>query len=96
MEKLEMFEGGGVASKENFRFDLIDPEALLATAKVMYETSLTGREDNNWRKLPTSVHINHMLIHIYKHLRGDTDEDHLGHCCCRAFMSWATNKKERE
>lgn len=87
----ETFEGGGIAGKEEYAFDMIDAEAMLAMARVMWETAQTGRPRDNWRKLPVSVHINHLLIHVFKFMRGDRDEDHLAHAMGRAFMTWSVN-----
>lgn len=88
----EEFEGGGIASKEPYRFDLMDAGALLAAANVMYETAQTGRP-NNWDLLTPRVHVNHLLIHALKFMRGDRDEDHLARCICRSFMAWAVDHK---
>ena len=88
--KEKVFEDGGIASDEPYNFDLIDPGAMLAMAKVMWETAQTGRP-NNWRKVPIDVHLNHLMIHVYKFMRGDKDEDHLARVMCRSFMSWSVN-----
>jgi hypothetical protein len=95
-EELEKFKGGGIASKEPYRFDLIDPDAMMAVAKVMWETAQTGRPANNWRKLPVGVHLNHLLIHLFKFMRGDRDEDHLARVMCRSFMSWSVNNRKEK
>lgn len=85
---------GGKQSKVAYGFHLIDPDAILALAEVLqYGASRYARD--NWRKIPSEEHFNHMMIHYYAWLKGDTTDDHLGHFMCRAMMMYATAIKER-
>ena len=47
-------------------------------------------EPNNWRLIPQQDHINHALIHIIAHLKGDTQDDHINHALCRLMMAKLT------
>lgn len=44
--------------------------------------------ERNWLKgMPVSRLLNHALAHIYEHLAGKTDEDHLGHAAANLLMA---------
>ncbi len=79
-------EKGGGQSKVHYRLDLIDPKALFATAKVLKEgADKYGAE--NWRLIDIDDHLNHLLIHAYAYLAGDTSDEHLSHIVCRALFA---------
>jgi hypothetical protein len=79
-------EHGGKQSKLEFRYDLISPAALNILAHVLwYGFQRYGKD--NWKKIPTEDHLNHALYHIYAHLAGNSDEDHLGHAFTRLMMA---------
>lgn len=81
-------ERGAKQSAVAYRFDLIDPPALFALARVL-DYGAKRYAENNWRGIPTRDHINHALIHAFGYLAGDTSDDHLSHFLCRAMMSLA-------
>jgi hypothetical protein len=81
-------EQGGKQSAMLYRFDLIDPAAMFAMAKVLAQGADKYGVDN-WRKIGTQDHINHMLQHVYAYLAGDTTDDHLAHAMCRAMFALA-------
>lgn len=86
-------EKGGMQSKVEYGFHLCDTGAMLALAETLqYGASHYARD--NWRKIPAEEHFNHMLIHYYAWLSGDTSDNHLGHMFCRAMMLYATAKAE--
>jgi len=86
-------ENGGKQSKSEYGFHLCDYDALLKLAEVLqYGASRYTRD--NWRKIPAEEHFNHMLIHSLAYLKGDTQDDHLGHMLCRAMMFYATARAE--
>lgn len=78
-------EGGG-QSRVLYRMDLLDPKAILATAKVLQEGAEKYGEEN-WRLISMKEHINHMLIHAYAYLAGDESDEHLAHITCRALFA---------
>jgi 5'-nucleotidase len=41
----------------------------------------------NWRRIPTSDHLNHALTHIFAYLAGDKQDDHIGHALCRLMFA---------
>lgn len=86
-------ERGGKQSKTEYGFHLIDPDAILALAEVL-QYGASRYERDNWRKIPSEEHYNHMMIHYYAWLTGDKQDDHLGHFLCRAMMLYATAIKE--
>ena len=84
-------EKGAKQSKLAVDFTLLDANAMFALAKVMYEGSLKYEKDN-WRGISTEDHLNHALAHIYAHLAGDVQDDHLEHAFCRLMMAVATKE----
>lgn len=81
-------ERGGKQSHVPYRMDLIDGAALFAMAKVLAE----GAEKygaNNWRAIAIEDHLNHLIIHAYAYLAGDTSDEHLAHALCRATFAQA-------
>ncbi len=90
---IEVNEKGGKQSKPAYRFDLIDPDAILSLSEVLAYGAEKYAPDN-WRLIPSRDHFNHMMIHYYAWLKGDTTDDHLGHFFCRAMMVYATGKYE--
>ena len=86
---------GGKQSKSEYGFHLIDTDAIVALAEVL-QIGASRYERDNWRKIPSEEHFNHMMTHYYAWKLGDTSDDHLGHMFCRCMMLYATGKKERE
>lgn len=84
---------GGKQSQTAYGFHLIDTDAILSLAEVL-QYGASRYERDNWRKIPAEEHFNHMQIHYYAWLKGDTSDDHLGHFFCRAMMVYATGKAE--
>lgn len=83
-------ERGGQQSAAPARFDLVDSKAMFAMAKVLHE----GAEKyapGNWRLIPVRDHINHLIMHAYAYLDGDTSDDHLSHMLCRAMFATAVD-----
>jgi hypothetical protein len=66
--------------------DLMPPRATLAVAGVLAEGAPKYGEWN-WLGIPTADHLNHALVHVYAHLAGDAQDDHLGHAACRLLMA---------
>lgn len=82
-------EQGGKQSKAVAAFNLMDAPAMIRLGKVLqYGASRYGRD--NWRKISCEDHLNHALSHIFAHLAGDRQDDHLGHAFCRLMMACAT------
>lgn len=77
---------GGKQSATQHRMDLLPARATLAVAEVL-KYGAEKYAPNNWRNIPLDDHINHMLIHAFAHLAGDTQDDHLAHMGCRALMA---------
>lgn len=92
--RYEGMENKKIASPVEHRFDLIDPDALLAMAKVMHE----GAKDHTpegWRNMSTDDILNHALIHIILFMTGrDDGEDHLANAMTRLMMAWATKERD--
>lgn len=77
---------GGKQSLVPFRCDLLPPLAALRVAEVL-EHGATKYGPKNWHAIAVEEHLNHMLAHTFAYLAGDTQDDHLGHAACRAFMA---------
>lgn len=84
---------GGKQAKTLYAFHLCDYDALLAIARVLQEGAEKYERDN-WRKIPAEEHFNHMIIHALAWLKGDEQDDHLGHMLARAMMMYATGGAE--
>lgn len=83
---VEVNELGGGQSSVPYRFDLVDGHAMFAMCKVLHE----GAEKygaNNWRAIPVEDHLNHLIMHAYAWLAGDTSDEHLSHIMCRAMFA---------
>lgn len=89
-EPVEVNEKGGAQSKVLYATHLVDPLAFFEMCKVLDEGDkkyrhLGGWE--NWRNIPIAEHLNHMIIHAYAYLAGDTSDEHLSHIMCRAMFA---------
>lgn len=78
-------EEGGWQSASPYAFQLIPPEAMFRVAEVFANGARKYAPDN-WRKIKSSDHLNHMFQHIYAYMAGDKQDDHLGHALCRMMM----------
>lgn len=79
-------EQGGRQSKTDYAFQLMPPQAMFSIAQVLH-FGAQKYEPNNWKKIPLEDHLNHVIGHIYAHLAGDTQDDHLEHAGCRMMMA---------
>lgn len=77
---------GGSQSDVPYRMDLIDARAMFAMAAVL-DTGARKYGVDNWRKISVPEHLNHLLIHTFAYLAGDTSDDHLSHILCRATFA---------
>lgn len=77
---------GGKQSQVLRDYTLVPVNALAQVARVMYNGSLKYDKDN-WKSIPCNDHINHALNHVYLHLAGNTQEDHLAHATTRMMMA---------
>lgn len=77
-----------------FRFDLIDPKALLALANVMHEGSIT-HDEGSWRKLSVETHLGRAMGHVQWWLMGDRSIKHLWHALTRLMMAVAIDKETK-
>ncbi len=77
---------GGNQSHLPYRCDLLQPHALLHLAKIM-EYGARKYGANNWHKITCNEHLNHALTHLFAHLAGDTQDDHLGHAAWRIMSA---------
>lgn len=91
-EPVVIGENGGKQAKSLYAFHLCDYDALLAMARVLQEGAEKYERDN-WRKIPAEEHFNHMIIHAIAWLKGDKQDDHLGHMLARAMMMYATGEE---
>ena len=79
-------EKGGTQSALPYRFDLVDPLVMFNLAHILDQ----GAKSHglwNWREIPVNDNLNHALAHIYAHLAGDVQDDHLGHALCRLMFA---------
>lgn len=81
-------ENGGKQSALPFRFDLIDARALATVAEILHDGAEKYGQDN-WRRISVESNLNHAIAHIYGHLAGDVQDNHLGHAACRIIFALA-------
>jgi len=81
-------EAGAKQSKVPYRMELIDARAQFEMARVLAEGA-DKYGAGNWRGIPVADHLNHLLVHVYAYLAGDTSDDHLAHAMCRAMFAQA-------
>lgn len=84
-------EDGASQSDIPYRFDLLDPTAMLRLAGVL-DRGARKYGDGNWRGIRCHQHINHAMTHIYAYLSDDKQDDHLGHAFARLMMAVATEE----
>lgn len=87
-------EHGGKQSQVLYRFDLVDPIAMFEMCRVLQKGAEKYGEEN-WRQIPVRDHLNHLLIHVYAYLAGDTQDDHLSHALCRAMFAVAVDRADK-
>lgn len=94
-------QGGGQQSLSPYRFDLLPPLALAATAKVLARGAATYGE-RTWMGITVDSQLNKALQHIYAFLAGDeTEEDgdpveHLRHASCRILFALELKELARQ
>jgi hypothetical protein len=77
--KRQEFKTGSVrdTNEGKGRYDLITPIGLTRLAKH-YENGARKYQDRNWEKgQPICRYLDSAIRHIYKHLEGNREEDHL-------------------
>jgi hypothetical protein len=84
---IETNEIGGQQSKLDVRYDLIPKEALEALA-VVFAAGAKRYAPNNWRKIDSESHLNHMMNHVIEYRKNPTKEnlENASHALCRATM----------
>ena len=87
-------EKGGMQSKVERAFHLMDGKAMFRLAGVLHIGAQKYARDN-WRKIGCEDHINHALQHLFAYQAGDKQDDHLGHAFCRLMMACATEVDEQ-
>jgi len=87
-------EHGGSQSQVDVRFDLIDARSMFAMAGVL-DHGAKKYGANNWRIIPVEDHLNHLLMHTYAYLAGDSTDDHLSHILCRATFALGVTLQPR-
>ncbi len=86
---------GAKQSAPAARLDLTPMRALLHVGRILQEGAAKYGE-SNWRGIPTESHLNKALVHIAAHLLGDTQDDHIGHACCRLQMALEKHLMDKE
>lgn len=76
-----------LASPRPYRFDLIDPNALLRLARVMHDGITSHPGPDTWRKLDVEFHLNRAVTHIQLYRSGNREIDHLAHAFTRLMMA---------
>lgn len=88
-------EHGGSQSDIPVRFDLIDAKAMFEMAKVLDHGAKKYGPDN-WRLIEVNDHLNHLLMHTFAYLAGDTTDEHLSHILCRATFALGVSLEQSD
>lgn len=88
-------EKGGLQAKNIYAFHLIDSGSLFEMAKVLGEGAEKYAVDN-WRKISSDDHYDHMQAHILADKMGDKKDNHKGHALTRCMMWYATAIEEEK
>lgn len=94
---MEINGAGGRQGANPYYSAGLPPKAVLRVARVLKEGAasheddpfparLEGVTERNWHKIHEVDHLDHLLVHLFKLLTGDTSEDHAGHLATRALM----------
>ncbi len=86
-------EQGGKSTVLPVRLDLIPTDALFDIGGV-FDHGAKKYEKDNWKKVPVEEHLNHALVHIYAQLKGDKQDNHLGHAATRLIMALQVKLEE--
>lgn len=80
---------GAAQSQSYYRTDLVDPLAFFKLSEVLKQghDKYNQYGFENWRRIPINDHLNHLLVHVYAYLAGDTEDEHLSHALCRAMFA---------
>lgn len=84
-------EHGGRQSDTPYGFHLLPIDSLFAAARVAkYGADKYGEtfSNRNYTKIPVEEHINHAIQHLYAHLAGDTQDEHLAHAIARVLFAY--------
>lgn len=84
-------EDGGKQSDTPYGFHLLPIDSLFAAARVAkYGADKYGETftERNYTKIPVEEHINHAIAHLYAHLAGDTQDEHLAHAIARVLFAY--------
>lgn len=89
---------GGKQSDIPYGFHLLPIQSVFAAAQVAkYGADKYGETftERNYTKIPVEDHINHCIQHLYAHLAGDKQDDHLGHAIVRAMFAYDVDRRNR-
>lgn len=79
---------GGQHSAMPYRFDLLDAKSIFAIAEILhYGTNVRKYPANNWRSISVGDNLNHVLMHIFAYMDGDTQDEHLKHALTRMMFA---------
>ena len=90
----QKFQTGAVRDSQEGkgRFDLLPIDAIEALAKH-FEAGAVRYGDDNWLKgIPLKRYLDSALRHLFKELRGDSDEPHAIACAWNMLAYWQTKK----
>lgn len=76
------------------RYDLLPPNAIHEVARRLAH-GLTKYAEWGWLKLETKYHIDAALRHIFCHLKGMDDENHLAAAATQVLMALEKHMLER-
>lgn len=91
-------ENGGKQSDTPYAFHMLPTSAIFAAAEVCaYGAKKYGETMNNrnYTKISPEDHINHAVAHLFAHLAGDTQDEHLAHAIVRCLFAYDTERRRK-
>jgi hypothetical protein len=86
---------GASQSDLPYRFDLIDTKALFELGRILKKGAEKYGVDN-WRDIDQTDHLNHAIAHIFAHIAGDKQDEHLAHAFARMMFAVGVSENEKE
>lgn len=77
---------GGKMNASPYRSELLPARALLRASAIL-AAGVESHGRDNWREIPTDIHVGRAITHLLQYQAGDKSEKHLEHALCRIMFA---------